>query len=133
MKALVFHGKQDVRVESVPDPTPPDSHGALVKVERAAICGSDLHLYHGDMPVEAGFVVGHEFVGEVMETGSSVANVRVGDHVLVSGVIGCGLCPRCLRGEVVRCEFSAYPNVERWYRTISERLAVKRALASLEA
>ncbi|MCP5055249.1 MAG: alcohol dehydrogenase catalytic domain-containing protein [bacterium] len=104
MKALVYHGKEDMRVESVPDPTPPDARSALVKVERAAICGSDLHLYHGAMPVPSGVVVGHEFVGEVVETGREVANVRVGDHVLVSGVIGCGQCKRCARGEVVRCE-----------------------------
>lgn len=104
MKALVFHGKEDVRVESVPDPTPRDTRSALVKVERAAICGSDLHLYHGDMPVPPGVVIGHEFVGEVMEIGSEVAKVRVGDHVMVSGVIGCGRCHRCSRGEVVRCE-----------------------------
>ncbi len=104
MKALVYHGKEDVRVESVPDPTPPDARGAIVKVERAAICGSDLHLYHGDMPVPPGFALGHEFVGEVAEVGSEVQDVRAGDRVLVSGVIGCGACARCLRGEVVRCE-----------------------------
>ncbi|MCP3984118.1 MAG: alcohol dehydrogenase catalytic domain-containing protein [bacterium] len=104
MKALVLHGKGDVRAESVPDPTPQDAHSALVKVERAAICGSDLHLYHGDVPAAPGLVVGHEFVGEVMEVGSEVTNIRTGDHVMVSGVIGCGQCKRCLNGEVVRCE-----------------------------
>ncbi len=104
MRGLVFHGKADVRVENLPDPTPPDAHGAVVRVERTAICGSDLHLYHGEMPVGEGFTLGHEFVGEVVETGSAVEGFRAGDRVIVSGVIGCGLCERCLRGEVVRCE-----------------------------
>ena len=105
MKGIVYHGNRDVRVENLPDPTPPDSRGAVVKVERTAICGSDLHLYHGDMPLEspAGFTLGHEFVGEVVETGSDVVRFKPGDRVIVSGVIGCGECPPCSRGEVVRC------------------------------
>lgn len=105
MRALVFHGVQDIRCENVADPRPPDSRGAILRVERAAICGSDLHLYHGHLPVaQLGFTVGHEFVGEVMETGSDVKDVRTGDRVLVSGVIGCGQCPRCRLGQVVCCE-----------------------------
>ena len=104
MRGLVFHGPGDVRCETLPDPTPPDERGAVLKVERAAICGSDLHLYKGAMPAEPGITIGHEFVGEVAETGSQVKGFRTGDRVLVSGVIGCGECPRCLRGEVVRCQ-----------------------------
>ena len=77
----------------------------MIKVERTAICGSDLHLYHGDMPLASpkGFTLGHEFVGEVVEIGSLVKRFKPGDRVIVSGVIGCGDCPPCSRGEVVRC------------------------------
>jgi len=103
-RALVFHGKGDVRVESLPDPTPPDSRGAVVRVEHTAICGSDLHLYHGALPVPPGFVLGHEFIGEVVETGRDVRDFKSGDRVLVSGVIGCGECPACAGGHPIRCE-----------------------------
>ncbi len=105
MKGIVYHGERDVRVETLPDPTPLDARGAVVKIERTAICGSDLHLYHGNMPLEnpKGFTLGHEFVGEVVEVGSEVKLRRPGDRVIVSGVIGCGDCPPCVRGEVVRC------------------------------
>jgi 2-desacetyl-2-hydroxyethyl bacteriochlorophyllide A dehydrogenase len=105
MQALVFHGARDVRCESVPDPTPPDARGCVLKVERAAICGSDLHLYHGDMPqAGSGFAVGHEFVGEVAETGSQVRHYRTGDRVLCSAVIACGECTSCASGNVAACE-----------------------------
>ena len=103
IRAVTYHGPEDVRVESRPDPTPP-TDGVVLRVERAAICGSDLHLYHGTMPVEPGFAVGHEFVGEVVEAGSGVRDFSVGDHVLASGVIGCGSCDQCRAGHVVRCE-----------------------------
>jgi 2-desacetyl-2-hydroxyethyl bacteriochlorophyllide A dehydrogenase len=105
IRALTFHGKGDVRYESQPDPTPPDAHGAVLRVERAAICGSDLHLYHADLPVtDVGFAIGHEFVGEVVEVGSAVREFKAGDRVLCAGVIGCGLCNSCRAGRVVRCE-----------------------------
>ncbi len=104
MKGIVYHGERDVRVETLPDPTPPDARGAVVKIEATAICGSDLHLYHADFLGGAdGFTLGHEFVGEVVETGSAVGRVKVGDKVLVSGVIGCGDCAFCARGAVVGC------------------------------
>jgi len=105
IRALTFHGKGDIRCEKQPDPTPPDAHGAVIRVERAAICGSDLHLYHGDLPVAApGFAVGHEFVGELVEVGSAVRDFRAGDRVICSGVAGCGECPPCRAGHVARCE-----------------------------
>lgn len=103
-RALVFHGKADVRLESLPDPTPPDSRGAIVRVERTAICGSDLHLYHGTLPIPPGFTLGHEFVGEIVETGRDVRRFRSGDRVIVSGVIGCGGCGACAGGHPIRCE-----------------------------
>jgi 2-desacetyl-2-hydroxyethyl bacteriochlorophyllide A dehydrogenase len=103
IRALTFHGKGDIRCESRPDPSPPDAYGAVLRVERAAICGSDLHLYHGDLPVTPGFAVGHEFVGELVEVGSAVRDFRSGDRVICSGVIGCGLCAPCRAGHVARC------------------------------
>ena len=104
MKALVFQGPNDIRVENVADPTPHDANGAVVKIEATGICGSDLHLYHGALPTEPGFVIGHEFVGEVVETGSGVTEFRAGDKVIVPGVIGCGSCAPCEAGQVTRCE-----------------------------
>jgi threonine dehydrogenase-like Zn-dependent dehydrogenase len=105
IRALTFHGARDVRIEARPDPTPPDADGCVLRVERAAICGSDLHLYHGDLPqAELGFAIGHEFVGEVVEVGRGVRRFRAGDRVLCSGVIGCGLCDACRSGRVARCE-----------------------------
>lgn len=92
-----------MRVEQVADPQPQDAAGVIVKVDATAICGSDLHLYHGQMMTEGPFTVGHEFVGEVVETGSEVRRFRTGDKVICSGVIGCGDCDSCRRGEVVRC------------------------------
>ena len=103
MRALVYHGQGDVRCERVPDPTPSGADGAVVRVERTAICGSDLHIYHGHMG-EGSFGIGHEAIGEVVETGSAVRSFRAGDRVLVSGVVGCGHCPPCLRGNVSTCE-----------------------------
>ncbi len=103
-RALVYHGARDVRLESLPDPTPPDSRGAIVRVTHTAICGSDLHLYHGALPVPPGFTLGHEFIGEVVETGRDVRGFKSGERVLVSGVIGCGDCRMCASGHPVRCE-----------------------------
>ncbi len=104
MRALVYRGPEDIRCETVPDPSPPDSQGAVVRVERAAICGSDLHIYHGRLSPEAGYTVGHEAIGEIMEVGSGVQRFRSGDRVLVSGVVGCGACAPCRSGHVTSCE-----------------------------
>ncbi len=105
MKALLYQGPEDIRCESIPDATPADAEGAVVRVSRAGICGSDLHIYagHGFSP-ETGYAVGHEAVGEVVETGSGVSRFRVGDRVLVPGSTGCSSCVRCLQGEVFFCE-----------------------------
>jgi 2-desacetyl-2-hydroxyethyl bacteriochlorophyllide A dehydrogenase len=104
MRALVYNGPEDIRCETVPDPTPPGPDGAVVKIERTAICGSDLHLYHGHLSPDAGYTIGHEAIGEVVETGSAVSRFKVGDRVLVSGVIGCGTCVPCRGGHVTSCE-----------------------------
>lgn len=102
MRAVVLRGNEDVAVENVPDAGVPGPDGLLLRVERTAICGSDLHLYHGPMTIP-GVHLGHEFMGTVEEVGSQVTTVAKGDRVLVSGVIGCGACPPCRAGDVVVC------------------------------
>src|SRR5687768_16036552 len=98
MKALCWFGKQDVRVENVADPTILNSRDAIVKVTSTAICGSDLHLYNGYIPtMEAGDILGHEFMGEVVEVGATVTNLSVGDRVVVPFTISCGNCFFCKR------------------------------------
>jgi alcohol dehydrogenase len=102
MRATVLHGPRDVRIEQVPDPVLPGPSGVVITVERTAICGSDLHLYH-DAPTGAGIHLGHEAIGTVAEVGPGVRSHRVGDRVLVSGVIGCGVCGPCLAGQPNLC------------------------------
>jgi len=102
MRAVVLNGERDVSVDVVPDAGVPGPDGLLLRVERTAICGSDLHLYHGPMTIP-GVHLGHEFVGTVEDVGSAVTTVGKGDRVLVSGVIGCGVCPACRAGDVVVC------------------------------
>lgn len=96
MKAVCWYGKEDIRVERVPDPGIVNPHDAIVRVTRTAICGSDLHLYGGYIPsMEKGDILGHEFMGEVVEVGSEVRNVSVGDRVVVPFAIACGACFYC--------------------------------------
>jgi alcohol dehydrogenase len=102
VRATVLQGPRDVRVEDVADPVLPGPGGVIITVERTAICGSDLHLYH-DAPTGTGIQLGHEAIGTVAEAGPEVSSVRVGDRVLVSGVIGCGLCRPCLAGQPNLC------------------------------
>jgi len=96
MKALCWWGKEDVRVESVPDPGIINPHDAIIRVTRTAICGSDLHLYGDYMPaMEQGDILGHEFMGEVVELGPEVKNLKIGDRVVVPLTIACGRCWFC--------------------------------------
>jgi threonine dehydrogenase-like Zn-dependent dehydrogenase len=105
MKALVWHGKNDVRCDTVPDPKIEDSRDAIVKVTATAICGSDLHLYDGYIPaMESGDILGHEFMGEVVEVGSANKKLKVGDRVVVPFNICCGECFFCKRGQWSCCE-----------------------------
>jgi threonine dehydrogenase-like Zn-dependent dehydrogenase len=98
MKALCWYGNYDVRVETVPDPQILNPRDAIIRVTRTAICGSDLHLYHGAIPaMKLGDILGHEFMGEVMEVGGSVTNLEVGDRVIVPFTIACGACFYCKR------------------------------------
>jgi threonine dehydrogenase-like Zn-dependent dehydrogenase len=96
MKANCWMGKHDVRVQEVPDPKILNAHDAIVRITSTAICGSDLHLYNGFVPtMESGDVLGHEFMGEVVETGPAVKNLRSGDRVVVPFPIACGRCGMC--------------------------------------
>lgn len=96
MKAVRWHGKEDVRVDRVPDPEIINPHDVIVRVTRAAICGSDLHLYGGFIPtMKEGDILGHEFMGEVVEVGSEVRELKIGDRVVVPFNIACGSCHFC--------------------------------------
>ncbi len=96
MKAVTWHGKEDVRVENVPDPQIVNPRDAIVKISLTAICGSDLHLYVNRIPtMESGDILGHEFMGEVVALGSEVTNLSVGDRVVVPFTIACGGCYFC--------------------------------------
>jgi threonine dehydrogenase-like Zn-dependent dehydrogenase len=100
-------GKKNVQVESVPDPRILNSRDAIVRITSTAICGSDLHLYNGFVPtMEKGDILGHEFMGEVVEVGKSVKNLRVGDRVVVPFPIACGECGACQRDMFSLCENS---------------------------
>lgn len=103
MRNVVITGPAAVEVRDAPDPVVPGPDGAVVEVESAAICGSDLHFYDGDLPVGDGVAVGHEFIGRVVEAGPEVSNFRVGDRVLVASVAGCGRCAGCATGDPVTC------------------------------
>ena len=106
MRALRWHGKHDIRCDNhVPDPSIEDPRDAIIKVSSCAICGSDLHLYDGFMPgMKHGDIMGHEFMGEVMEVGSGNKKLKVGDRVVVPFTIICGECEQCRRGNFSVCE-----------------------------
>src|ERR687890_77874 len=107
MRAVCYYGKKDVRVERVPDPQILNQRDAIVRVTSTAICGSDLHLYNGFVPtMESGDILGHEFMGEVMEVGPGVRNLAVGDRVVVPFPISCGNCLACQDGNFSLCENS---------------------------
>src|SRR5689334_12031461 len=96
MKALCWYGTHDVRVEEVPEPKILNPHDAILRITLTAICGSDLHLYDGFIPsMQKGDILGHEFMGEVVEVGSAVKNLAVGDRVVVPFTICCGHCFFC--------------------------------------
>ncbi len=104
MKALRYYGARDIRCESMDDPMLSSDRDAIVKVSACAICGSDLHIYHGHgFSEDIGFCVGHEAVGEVVEIGRAVKRLKVGDRVMMSAAVGCGACASCLAGDVIHC------------------------------
>jgi threonine dehydrogenase-like Zn-dependent dehydrogenase len=96
MRAICWHGKEDVRVDTVPDPTIEDPRDAIIKITSTCICGSDLHLYDGYLPtMMAGDIIGHEPMGEVVEVGKAVTKLKQGDRVVVPFTISCGTCWFC--------------------------------------
>jgi threonine dehydrogenase-like Zn-dependent dehydrogenase len=112
MKALCWHGTEDVRVDTVPDPKIIDARDVIVKITATAICGSDLHLYGGYVPtMEEGDILGHEPMGEVVEVGRDVKKLNVGDRVVVPFTIACGTCYFCQKGLFSLCDTSN-PNAD---------------------
>ncbi|HEY8814370.1 MAG TPA: zinc-dependent alcohol dehydrogenase family protein [Candidatus Dormibacteraeota bacterium] len=104
MKALVYHGPGQKSWDTVPSPTIQQPTDAIVKIDTATICGTDLHILKGDVPaVKPGTILGHEAVGTVVETGSAVTNFQIGDHVLVSCITSCGSCRFCKEARYGQC------------------------------
>jgi len=103
VQAVTFQAPGEVRVQERPDPEPTAPGEAVVRVSAAGVCGSDLHIFHGRHPVEEGFVIGHEFTGEVTAAGDEVTRVKPGDRVTGSFVTACGHCFFCERGEFHHC------------------------------
>jgi threonine dehydrogenase-like Zn-dependent dehydrogenase len=107
MKAVCWYGKKDVRVENVPEPKLITKRDAIIKTTLTAICGSDLHLYHGVIPsMKEGDILGHEFMGEVVEVGTEVPNLKKGDRVVVPFCIACGNCYFCKNEMTSLCDNS---------------------------
>jgi threonine dehydrogenase-like Zn-dependent dehydrogenase len=110
MKAVVFRGVGDIRLEDVPEPKIKEATDAIVRLTASAICGTDLHMVRGTMPgMKPGTILGHEGVGIVEEVGKNVRNIRVGDRVVVSSTIACGYCSYCRAGYFSQCD-NANPN-----------------------
>jgi 2-desacetyl-2-hydroxyethyl bacteriochlorophyllide A dehydrogenase len=103
MRVVTFQAPQEVRVEDKPDPEISAPDDAVVAIEASGVCGSDLHIYHGRVPVEAGFTIGHEFVGTVLAAGEEVERAAVGDRVVGCFYTACAICAPCLRGDYHRC------------------------------
>jgi threonine dehydrogenase-like Zn-dependent dehydrogenase len=107
MKALVWHGKEDIRCDTVPDPEIEDERDAIIRVTSCAICGSDLHLFHNLIPaMKPGDIVGHEMMGEVVEVGRGVRQLQKGDRIVIPFTINCDECEQCRRGNYSLCERS---------------------------
>ncbi|PWZ03442.1 putative glutathione-dependent formaldehyde dehydrogenase [Testicularia cyperi] len=105
MRAVVYHGKKDVRVETVDRPTISDPRDVIVKSTATTVCGSDLHLYHGAIPtIKAGDILGHEGIGVVDQVGAQVTKFKVGDRVLSTFSIGCGECAQCKDEQYSMCD-----------------------------
>jgi 2-desacetyl-2-hydroxyethyl bacteriochlorophyllide A dehydrogenase len=106
VRAVTFQAPGEVRIDERPDPEPIEADDAVVRVEATGICGSDLHIYHGRVEIEPGFVIGHEYVGTVVAAGDEVGQVGIGDRVLGTFLTACGACFHCRRGEYPKCDSS---------------------------
>jgi 2-desacetyl-2-hydroxyethyl bacteriochlorophyllide A dehydrogenase len=104
MRAVTFQAPGEVRVDDVPEPRLTAPGEAIVRVEASGVCGSDLHIYHGRVAIEQGFILGHEYVGTVTALGDSVSGVREGDRVLGTYCTACGECFFCARGDFHKCD-----------------------------
>ncbi len=104
MRAVTFQGPGEVRVDEVPEPELTGADEAIVRVEATGVCGSDLHIYHGRVAIEEGFILGHEYVGTVTAVGDQVERVREGDRVLGTYCTACGQCFFCRRGDFHKCD-----------------------------
>ncbi len=135
MRAVTFQAPGEVRIEEKPDPEVAAGDDAVVRVEASGICGSDLHIYHGRVPVEPGFTIGHEFVGTVLDAGPGVERVAAGDRVLGCFHTACATCTSCLRGDYQRCErgqtFGHGSKLGNLQGAQAERLLVPRANLTL--
>src|SRR4051812_39658632 len=110
MKAVVFHGVGDIRLDDVPEPKIEHTEDAIVRLTSSAICGTDLHFVRGTMAgVKPGRILGHEGVGIVEEIGQQVRNFVPGDRVVICSTIGCGACSYCRAGYYAQCD-RANPN-----------------------
>ena len=103
MKAVAFYGPGDVRVEEVPKPTVEEPNDVLLRVDKAAICGTDLHPYNGRLEMEDGFVLGHEYMGTIEAKGDGVTEFEEGERVVGSFFVACGKCWFCRRGTFMKC------------------------------
>ena len=114
MRANVFHGKNDFRVEDVPRPKPRAGE-ALLRVTLTTICGTDLHIVRGEYPVKPGLIIGHEAVGVIEELGGGVEGYEIGERVLVGAITPCGECNACLSGHQAQCGHgSGYQAIGGW-------------------
>ena len=109
MKALVYHGPEQISLDDVPVPQIVEDDDAIVRVTTSTICGTDIHIWHGGMPeVEAPRIIGHEFCGEIVAVGPAVRTVKVGDQCAVSCVTQCGECFYCKRGTYSHCDTGSW-------------------------
>ena len=112
MKAVVFHGVGDIRLDDVAEPSIQQPTDAIVRLTASAICGTDLHFVRGTVPgMQTGTILGHEGVGIVEQIGSDVRNLAVGDRVIIPSTIACGTCSYCRAGYYAQCDV-ANPNGE---------------------
>ena len=132
MKATCWHGKADVRVQNVPDPRILNPRDCIVRITSTAICGSDLHLYDAYVPtLVSGDILGHEFMGEVVEVGSEVKKLKVGDRVVVPFTISCGSCFHCERQEFSHSEYCSRSQKKQWPQAMGNGTTTRSPTVSL--